>query len=166
MEIIAMDCHKHYSLANVQTPDGQPIAEQRIEHRRGHIQAFLSTYTPGSPVAVETIGNWYWIVDEIEAAGMVPRRVHARKAKLMLGSINKTDKLDVRGLNKLQRIGTLPTVWIPPGTLRDQRELPRTRMVFGAARTRVKNRLHSVLAKYGLQDRFKGISDEWHEDKA
>jgi len=25
---------------------------------------------PGSPVAVETIGNWYWIVDEIEAAGM------------------------------------------------------------------------------------------------
>ncbi|HXH85697.1 MAG TPA: IS110 family transposase [Nitrospira sp.] len=159
MEIIAMDCHKHYSLANVQSPDGQRIAEQRIEHRRGCIQAFLADYTPGSPVAVETIGNWYWIVDEIEAAGMVPRLVHARKAKLMIGSINKTDKLDVRGLNTLQRIGTLPTVWIPPAPLRDQRELPRTRMVFGAARTRLKNRLHSVLDKYGLQDQFDGISD-------
>jgi transposase len=90
---------------------------------------------------------------------MIPRLVHARKAKLMLGSINKTDKLDVRGLNKLQRIGTLPTVWIPPASIRDQRELPRTRMVFGTARTRLKNRLHSVLDKYGLQDQFGGISD-------
>lgn len=159
MDIIAMDCHKHYSLANVQTPDGRCRREERIEHRRGNIQAFLSAYEPGTPVAVETIGNWYWIVDEIEAAGMVPRLVHARKAKLMLGSINKTDKLDVRGLNKLQRIGTLPTVWIPPAAIRDQRELPRTRMVFGAARTRVKNRIHSVLDKYGLQDRFEDISD-------
>jgi len=54
-------------------------------------------------VAVETIGNWYWIVDEIERAEMLPKLVHARKAKLMLGSINKTDKLDARGLNLLQR---------------------------------------------------------------
>jgi hypothetical protein len=66
-------------------------------------------------VAVETIGNWYWIVDEIEAAGCVPKLVHARKAKLMMGEINKTDRLDVRGLNRLQQAGTLPTVWIPPG---------------------------------------------------
>jgi hypothetical protein len=29
-------------------------------------------------VAVETIGNWYWIVDEIEAAGCLPRLVHAQ----------------------------------------------------------------------------------------
>jgi transposase len=159
MEIIAMDSHKRYSLANVQTPDGRRLCEQRIEHRRGNIRDFLSAYRPGSPVAVETIGNWYWIVDEIEAAEMVPRRVHARKAKLMLGSINKTDKLDVRGLNMLQRIGTLPTVWIPPASIRDQRELPRTRMVLGVSRTRLKNRIHSVLDKYGLQDQFEGVSD-------
>jgi hypothetical protein len=29
-----------------------------------------------------------------------------------------------------QRNGMLPTVWIPPGDLRDQRDLPRTRMAF------------------------------------
>jgi hypothetical protein len=61
--------------------------------------------------------------------GLPPRLVHARKAKLMMGEINKTDKLDVRGLNRLQQAGTLPTVWIPPGELRDQRDLPRTRVV-------------------------------------
>jgi hypothetical protein len=87
---------------------------------------------------VETIGNWYWIVDEIEAAGCIPRLVHARKAKLMMGEINKTDRLDARGLNRLQRNGTLPTVWIPSGELRDQRDLPRTRMVLVRQRTRVR----------------------------
>ncbi|MBN1362076.1 MAG: IS110 family transposase [Sedimentisphaerales bacterium] len=159
MEMIAMDCHKRYSLAHVQTPEGQCLCEQRIEHHRGNIRGFLEQFAPGSPVAVETVGNWYWIVDEIEGAHPMPRLVHARKAKLMLGSINKSDKLDVRGLNTLQRAGTLPTVWIPPAVIRDQRELPRTRMVLGVSRTRRKTRLHSVLDKYGLQDQFEDISD-------
>lgn len=158
MEIIAFDSHKRYTLASIETTNGRLVREKRISHRRGSIVEFLSECKKGSPVAIETIGNWYWIIDEIEQAGMVPRLVHARKAKLMLGSINKTDKLDVRGLNRLQRTGTLPCVWIAPAKLRDKRELPRTRMVFAAERTRLKNRIHSVLAKYGLQN-FDGISD-------
>jgi hypothetical protein len=38
--------------------------------------------------------------------------VHARKAKLMMGQINKTDTLDARGLNTRQRNGTL----VAPGS--------------------------------------------------
>ena len=152
MEYIAFDAHKHYTLASVARPDGQLVREQRIAHERGALQQFLQRCERGSPVAVETVGNWYWIVDEIEAAGCVPRLVHARKAKLMMGEINKTDKLDVRGLNQLQRSGTLPTVWIPPGELRDQRDLPRTRMVLVRQRTQLKNRIHATLAKYALHD--------------
>jgi transposase len=100
-------------------------------------------------VAVEATGNWYWIIDEIEQAGLRPQLVHPRKAKLMMGLTNKTDKLDAQGLNRLQRNGTLPTVWIPPGPLRDLRELTRTRLVLVAQRTRLKNRLSATLAKYG-----------------
>ena len=159
MEIIAFDSHKRYSQVCVQDENGAILCEKRIEHSRGNLAKFLSPRAQGSPVAVETIGNWYWIVDEIENAGMEPKLVHAHKAKLMLGSINKTDKLDARGLNRLQRTGTLPTVWIPPGKVRDQRELPRTRMVFTNLRTRLKNRIHSVFDKYGLHTDFEGISD-------
>ena len=65
--------------------------------------------------------------------------------------------LDVHGLNQLQRVGTLPTVWIPPGELRDLRELTRTRMVLGAQRTRLKNRIQATLSKYGWV--LKGYSD-------
>ena len=159
MEIIALDAHKRYSQVCVQKQNGQFLCEKRINHGRGAIKQFLANWTPGTNVALETVGNWYWIVDEIEQAGMQPKLVHAHKAKLMLGSINKTDKLDARGLNKLQRTGTLPTVWIPPGEIRDNRELPRTRMVFANLRTRLKNRIHSVFDKYGLHTDFDGISD-------
>ncbi len=68
-----------------------------------------------------------------------------------MGMINKTDKLDVHGLNLLQRNGTLPEVWIPPAELRDLRELTRTRMVLSNQRTRLKNRIQATLAKYGLK---------------
>jgi transposase len=98
---------------------------------------------------VEATGNWYWIIDEIEQAGLQPRLVHPRKAKLMMGQTNKTDRLDAHGLNRLQRNDTLPTVWIPPGPLRDLRELTRTRLVLVAQRTRLKNRLSATLAKWG-----------------
>lgn len=54
------------------------------------------------------------------------------------------------GLNRLQRSGTLPTVWIPPSRLRDLRELTRTRGVLVQQRTRLKNRLTATLAKYGV----------------
>ena len=159
MSMIAFDSHKRYTFARVENEHGEHPQEFRIEHRRGNIAGFLSRQEPGSRVAIETIGNWYWIVDEIEQAGMVPQLVHARKAKMMFGCINKTDKLDAKGLNVLQRAGTLPTVWIPPAGVRDKRELPRTRMVFARERTQLKNRIHSVLDKYGLQDAFEDISD-------
>jgi transposase len=159
MPIIALDSHKHYTQVCVENDSGDRLTEGRIGHKRGVFRAFLSGYEPGCPVAVETIGNWYWIVDEIEEAGMKPQLVHALKAKLMLGCVNKTDKLDARGMNRLQRAGTLPTVWIPPSELRDKRELCRARMAFSAESTRLKNRIHSMIDKYGLQEEFEDCSD-------
>ncbi|MBI3657147.1 MAG: IS110 family transposase [Acidobacteria bacterium] len=152
MEIIAFDSHKRYTLCSVENEKGEIIEEKRIEHERGNIQSHLSRFTKGSPVAVETIGNWYWIIDEIEKAGMEPRLVHARKAKMMMACVNKTDRLDVRGLNKLQRAGTLPTVWIPPMELRDKRDLCRTRVSLVAQRTTLKNRIHWALSRYGIAE--------------
>jgi len=108
-------------------------------------------------VAVETVGNWYWVVDEIEAGGGQPQLVNARLAKLMMGMVNKSDKLDAKGMNRLQRAGTLPTVWIPPSSVRDARELPRTRMVLSRQRTQLKNRVHATLGKYGYT--VQGVSD-------
>lgn len=148
-EYISFDSHKHYTLMERETVHGGQVRQRRIEHRRGAIRAALADCETGNTVAVEAMGSWYWIIEEIEAAGLRPCLVHPRKAKLMMGQINKTDKLDVHGLNRLQRNGTLPTVWIPPAALRDLRELSRTRLMLVAVRTRLKNRLTATLTKHG-----------------
>lgn len=148
-EYIAFDSHKRYTWVEQEAVSTGKIRHHRVEHAPGAIRQALSGCAPGTSVALEATANWYWIVDEIEQAGLVPKLVHPRKAKLMMGLINKTDQLDAHGLNRLQRNGTLPTVWIPPGPLRELRELTRTRVVLVAQRTRWKNRLTATLAKYG-----------------
>jgi transposase len=129
----------------------------RVKNDRATLRAFLESLPPGTPIALETTGSWYWFADEIEESGHVVHLTHARKAKLMMGQINKTDKLDASGLALLLRNGTLPVVWIPPRELRDQRALLRTRMSLVRIRTRIKNRIHATFSQYGI--RIEEVSD-------
>ena len=147
---VGCDAHKHYSQLEVQDSSSHVLRRIRIDHSRGALSSFFSELPAGTPVALESVGNWYWIADEIEAAGCQPLLTNPAKAKLLMGHVNKTDKLDASGLTTLLRLGSLPSVWLPPAELRDQRELPRTRMTLCAWRTRIKNRIHSLLAKYAL----------------
>ena len=149
-EYIAFDSHKRYTWVEHEEVATGKVRQYRLNHAPGAIRNALASCEPGTPVAIEATANWYWIIDEIEQAQLEPRLVHPRKAKLMMGQINKTDKLDTQGMNRLQRNGTLPTVWIPPDPLREQRELTRTRLVLAAQRTRWKNRITATLAKWGL----------------
>jgi len=61
--------------------------------------------------------------------------------------LTKTDPIDARGLALLLRNRTLPEVWIPPGEIRDRRELLRTRMALRDMRTFLK---HNPAAKGGF----------------
>ncbi|HET7216243.1 MAG TPA: IS110 family transposase [Terriglobia bacterium] len=149
-EYISFDSHKHCTWVEHEQVGTGKVRQYRLEHAPGAVRKALAGSQPGTAVALEATANWYWIVDEIEQAGLQPRLVHPRKAKLMMGLINKTDKLDTHGMNQLQRNGVLPTVWIPPGRLRELRELTRTRIVMVGQRTRWKNRITATLAKYGL----------------
>src|SRR5262245_57914664 len=124
MQYVAFDAHKHYTLASVEREDGRLIRERQIPHERAALQAFLQGCDPGSSAAVKTTDNWYWIVDEIEGAGRIPRLVHARKAKLMMGMINKTDKLARAASTGFSRRVPCPPSGSPQRTARPARPAP------------------------------------------
>jgi transposase len=147
---IGCDAHKKYSVFVTINERGQSSSAERVDHERELYRKYLGCLPPGSPIAIESVGNWYWMIDEMEKAGHKPVLVNPKKAKLLMGHINKTDKLDARGLAMLNLNGTLPVVWIPPAELRDQRELVRMRMSFVAIRTKLKNRIQATLAKYAI----------------
>jgi transposase len=154
---IGCDAHKKYSVFVSITEGGEIGPAQRVEHDQASYRSYLDGLPAGSQIAVESVGNWYWLIDEMEKAGHIPTLVNAGKAKLMMGNINKTDKLDAEGPAILSVNGTLPAVWIPPGELRDQRELARMRIFLVHIRTGLKNRTHATFAKYGIT--FQGVSD-------
>ena len=59
MQYIPFDSHKRYTFASVEDHAKGTIFDKRIEHDRGALTRFLSSCESGSPVAVETFGNWY-----------------------------------------------------------------------------------------------------------
>jgi transposase len=150
MQFIGCDAHKKYSVFCSVTEKGRLGRAERVGHDRGQFRKYLEQLPTGSPIAVESSGHWYWLVDEIERAGHKPHLVNASEAKRRMGKPNKTDKLDAEGLAILLRNGTLPEVWIPPRLLRDQRELLRLRMFLMALRTDIKNRIHGALGRYNI----------------
>jgi hypothetical protein len=70
--IIGCDAYNRYSVFAVFDTSTLSVEQVRVNHQPGAIKEFLSDFPEGTPVALETVGNYYWIVDEIEQAGCVP----------------------------------------------------------------------------------------------
>jgi hypothetical protein len=70
---IGCDAHKKYSLFVVVDEAGDRKLAERVNHDRESYRTFLRGLPAGSPIAVETVGNWYWIVDEMQQAVHQPR---------------------------------------------------------------------------------------------
>ena len=149
-QFIGCDAHKKFSVFIAMNERGEYGQAKRVSHDRELFRAFLAKLPPGSQIALETSGSYYWIVDELEGAGHHAHLAHASTAKRRMEGRQKTDERDTRGLAMLLRNGTLPEVWIPPRELRYQREMLRLRMCLVEARAQLKNRIHGVLMRYNL----------------
>jgi transposase len=150
-QFIGCDAHKKFSVFIAMNEEGGYGRATRVEHERERMRAFLADLPPGSQIALETSGSYYWLVEEMERAGHRPQLAHALTAKRRMEGRHKTDERDARGLAMLLRNGTLPRVWIPPAALRDQREMLRLRMSLVKSRSQLKNRIHGTLLRYNVQ---------------
>ena len=149
-QFIGCDAHKQFSVFVAVNEKGQAGEAIRVPHERQLYREFLARLPAHSAIAIEASGHYSWMVDEMEQLGHCPKLANPLEAKRRMALTKKTDKLDARGLAILLRNGTLPEVWIPPGELRDQRELVRMRIFLVHLRTRVKNRIHGTLARFNV----------------
>ncbi|HSB14388.1 MAG TPA: IS110 family transposase [Bryobacteraceae bacterium] len=148
---IGCDAHKRYSVFSCIDERGRYGSDVRVRHQAAEFRAFLESLPPGSEIAIEAGGDYYWMADAMEQAGHHPHLAHPLEAKRRCGkTVKHTDKVDARGLAMLLRNGTLPEVWIPPAELRDERALLRLRMYLSHMRTGLKNRVHGILRQYNL----------------
>ena len=150
---IGCDAHRKYSVFVAMDEQGKTTAPIRVEHQFKELRSFLRHVPPGTDVAVGATGSWYWLVDEIEAAGLAPHLAQPFAAKRMLGAgSKKTDSVDARCLATLLRNGTLPETWIPDSGNRDLRNLLRTRLALREYQTGLKSRIVAAINAYGLRE--------------
>lgn len=68
-QYIGCDAHARYSIFVSMDENGKTSAPTRVEHDELEMRHFLGRLPAGSPVALESSGNWYWLVRAMEEAG-------------------------------------------------------------------------------------------------
>ena len=105
-------------------------------------------------IAVEATPSWYWLYDHLENEGFEVKLSHPLKTKAIAYAKVKTDKVDSATLAHLLRSNLLPLSYVPEKAVRLNRELLRYRASLVKIQTRVKNKIHTILAKNNVSHSY------------
>jgi transposase len=146
LRFVGCDVHKRAAVFTILLEDGRVLSTHTIAVTRQELTSFAQLHLQsGDRLALEATTNT-WAVAEIlrpyvqQIVVSNPLRTRAiAEAKI------KTDKVDSRVLAELLRVGYLPDVWQPGPETQRMRRLTHRRAALVSDRTRLKNRLHSIL---------------------
>jgi transposase len=147
---IGIDIHKKYSYAAVVDETGEIIEETRIANTKESLEQFASKYQ-GAKAVIEATSNYRFIYDVLENY-MEVKLAHPYKTKAIAEARIKNDKLDAKMLAHLLRANLIAESYVPPKEVRELRDLTRLRKALIEDRTRIKNRVHAILARNGITD--------------
>jgi transposase len=147
MRFIGLDLHKRTVEVCVLDTRGRVLARHSVACERTALKAFATEHlTPTDRLAVEATTNT-WAVAEILKPFVAAITVgNPLQIKAIAQAKVKTDKIDAEVLANLLRCDFLPDVWEPDAPTQKLRHLTGVRSALVADRTRLKNRIHSVLA--------------------
>lgn len=139
---------KHYVV--VMDEHGAIAQQQPLPHDPLVLQRFFEALEGPTRVVLEATGHWVAVYERIEPYVQEVVLAHPLKVRAIASARIKTDRIDATTLAHLLRADLIPRAYIPPRAVRDWRELVRHRAFLVRLQTRVKNRLHSLVAKQGL----------------
>ena len=102
--------------------------------------------------ACETTGNmWNVTFDALEDAGIEAKLANTFKMAIIIAKTGKkTDKVDAEKIAQILRMDMIPECYVPSLHIRGIRTMIRQRIKVVQDRTRVINRVHSLLDKYDV----------------
>jgi transposase len=137
---------------------------------RAGLRAWLGELPRGEGgFAVEGCTGWRFVVEELQAAGLVAYLAEPAETSSLRGPKRraKTDRTDARLLRELLEQGRLPSSWIPPAWILDLRTTVRLRKSLVDQRTAWQQRIHAALFHHGLprpeQELLSGATRGWLE---
>jgi transposase len=151
MVYVGIDLHrKRFQIAALDQ-DGGELLSRRIANDPQTLLELLGGLGDDLQVALEATYGWEWLADLLEEAGYQLHLAHPLRTKAIASARVKTDAVDARTLAHLLRADLLPEAYIAPRELRDLRDLLRHRVALTRMRSALKNRVHALLARQGIQ---------------
>src|SRR6266516_444025 len=146
---VGIDVHRKRSQVAVIDAKGEVLANRNVPNGAEPILKVIGGLPPGTPAAFEAAYGTSWLVELLEDYGFDPHLVHASRCKAIASARLKNDKVDAAILAQLLRADLLPEAWIAPPPVRQLRALLRHRVALVRLRTRLRNRIHAIVADYG-----------------
>lgn len=153
---IGVDLHKKTCFITVMDKEGAIQKQTEIGTETDKVKKFFKNY-PDANVAVESTMNWIPFYENLESLGIRVKLSNPLQTKAIAAARIKNDKVDSRILVDLLRTNLLPTAYIQPRDIRDLKEIVRQRVVYTEMRTKIKNKIHSVLFKNNIKHAFSNL---------
>jgi len=159
-----MDVHVRNSFLHVTDENGHLLKRGRVANRLMDLADFLGPFEGNTmQVSIESTTNsraiQRMLMSYAAQAGvaMTARVLDARKLRIIAESVTKCDRLDAAVLAELTRANLrLPACYLPDDEEFALREHLRARQDLVVLRTRIKNRIHSVLHRRGILRPWEG----------
>src|SRR5204863_1313947 len=146
---VGIDVHRKRSQVAVVDQGGEVLANRNVPNGVQPVLGVIGGLPAGTPAAFEAAFGWGWLVELLEDYGFGPHLVHPLRCKAIASARLKNDKVDAAILAQLLRADLLPEAWIAPPAIRQLRALLRHRVALVRLRTRLRNRIHAIVADYG-----------------
>jgi transposase len=148
---VGIDLHRKRSQIAALDEHGVELFSRRVVNDPDTVLALLGELDGESKIALEATYGWEWLAELLEDHGYELHLAHPLRTKAIASARVKTDAVDARTLAHLLRADLLPEAYVAPRELRDLRDLLRQRVALTQMRTALKNRVHALLARHGLQ---------------
>ena len=146
---VGIDVHRKRSQVAIIDAKGEVLANRNVPNEAEPILKVIGGLPPGTPAAFEAAFGTSWLVELLEGYGFTPHLAHPLRCKAIASARLKNDKVDAAILAQLLRADLLPEAWIAPPAVRQLRALLRHRVHLVRLRTRLRNRIHAIVADYG-----------------
>lgn len=152
-----MDLGKRKAVVVKKDRLGKITGRASLAVTRPALENHFSKQDRKSRVVVEATGNWMYLYETIEKH--VPEIVlaHPLKTRAIAEARIKTDTIDATTLAELLRLDGIAKAYIPPREVRDVRKLLRYRASVVSLRMGLKNKVHAVLTRNGIDCSFSNV---------
>lgn len=161
MKYLGIDVGKRRCTAVVKDDKGVQLTEMSFLNRRDDVAQLLNRLEPCRDLqaVMESTSNvWVKVYDVLEEHGIPVKLANPMKTKAIAEARIKSDRLDASILADLLRGDLVAESYVPSKEKRDQRALVRHRAAVMKTRSEVRNRIHSLLEKYDVdEDEFSDL---------